>query len=273
MEYELTYADTIEEGAALADTLTGLATRSGLVHAGFDTEFYGVELGKHSVLGRGKVHFASLAWEQGGEKLHPRGFTIPRAAVVSADVVRRCPEFRALFSREDFVFYAHNAPVDAHIFKNEGIGIRNVRNTLTMARWTWPHRARASWGGGFGLDALSKDVLGEGKLEEFKELFSETDETWECKTRVEKYCTCGTPRCRKRSQGHEKQERIWEERESKLITRAVPLESVVPGHRLFQRAIRYAAQDAVLAYALKQVMEREMRRQIRDVPWLVIAEN
>ena len=269
MDYELTYADTVEEGAKLASTLSGLADRSGRLDLGFDTEFYGVELGKHSVLGRAKVHFASLAWEQGGEKLHPRGFTIPRAAVVSAKVVRECKEFRELFQRADCYFYAHNAPVDAHVFKNEGIDIAHVINTLTMARWCWPGRARAAWGGGgFGLDALSKDVLGEGKLESFNELFQEPVETWVTRTVTAKRCSCGTPSCRKRSKGHEKWPDIWEERESKLEYRKVPLETVVPGHPLFERAKWYAAHDAVLAYALREVMHRELRKQVRIVTWL-----
>jgi hypothetical protein len=269
LEYELTYADTVEEGAALADTLSRLADRSGRLDLGFDTEFYGVELGKHSVLGRAKVHFASLAWEQGGEKFHPRGYTIPRAAVVSSKVVRECDGFRRLFNDPRVYTYAHNAPVDAHVFKNEGIDIANVINTLTMARWCWPGRARAAWGGGgFGLDALSKDVLGEGKLESFTELFTETVETWVTRVVTQKRCACGTPGCRKRSAGHEKYPDCWEERESKLEVRKVPLELVVPGHPLFERAKWYAAQDAVLAYCLREVMEREMRKQIRVVPWL-----
>lgn len=266
MDYELTYAHTVEEGAALANTLRGLADRSGRLHAGFDTEFYGVELGKHSTLARAKVHFASLAWEQGGERLHPRGFTVPRAAVVSAEVVRFCQEFRGLFQDPRTIWYAHNAPVDAHVFHNEGIEIANVRNTLTMARWCWPGRARNAYGGGgFGLDALAKDVLGEGKLESFTELFSETVEEWT--TKVVRRCSCGVPGCRKRSLGHERYDE--EEREPKLVQRPVPLETVVPGHWLFERALRYAAQDAVLAYGLKQMIERNMRQQIREVPWLI----
>lgn len=270
MDYELTYAGTIEEGAALADTLSRLADRSGRADFGFDTEFHGVELGKHSVLARGKVHFASLAWYEGGEKLHPRGFTVPRAAVVNAEVVRSCAPFRRLFEDGRNFFYAHNAPVDAHIFKNEGIDIANVINTLTMARWCWPNRARATWGGsGFGLDALSKDVLGEGKLESFTELFTETQERWKTKTTRTKRCACHSPGCRKRSlPEHAKWEDVWEERELELITVPVPLELVVPGHPLFERAKRYAAQDAVLALCLKQVIEREMRKQVREVPWL-----
>lgn len=269
MDYDLTYYHTPEEGARLAETISRLADRNERVDLGFDTEFYGVELGKHSVLGRAKVHFASLAWVEGGEKFHPRGFTVPRAAVVSAEVVRGCAEFRAVFGRPNIYLLAHNAPVDAHVFHNEGITLANVINTLTLARWAWPGRARAAWGGGgFGLDALSKDVLGEGKLESFHDLFSETREIVTSRAKPVKWCACGAEGCRKRSRGHEKYTELREHRESKLVTVPVPLESVVPGHSLFERAIRYAAQDAVLAYALYQVVLRELRKQQRSVPWL-----
>lgn len=265
MEYELTYAGTVSEGTELAERIGRLADRGDTVDLGFDTEFYGVELGKHSVLGRAKVHFASLAWDEGGGKLHPRGFTIPRAAVVSREVVTECAAFRALFSSPRFRFFAHNAPVDVHTFHNEGIDIANVVNTLTLARWCWPGRARNAWGGGgFGLDALAKDVLGEGKLESFTSLFSEEKETWG--TKIVRGCTCGVPGCRKRSKGHERIQ--VEEAVSKLEVVPVPLEVVVPGHPLFTRAIWYAAQDAVLAYALKQVIYRILNSQIRDVPWI-----
>lgn len=270
MDYEITYADTVEEGAALANTLSGVADRSGQLDLGFDTEFHGVNIGKESVLGRAKVHFASLAWLEGGEKLHPRGFLIPRAAVVSAKVVRECTEFRRLFEDERLIFYAHNAPVDAHVFFNEGIRIKNVRNTLTMARWCWPGRARATWGGGgFGLDALAKDVLGEGKLESFTELFRETKEEWKYKEIHTRHCVCGTPACRKRSLPlHEKSIRVEVQKELQLIEVPVPLELVVPGHFLFERAKRYSAQDSVLSHGLKQIIHRELKRQEREVPWL-----
>jgi len=271
IEYELTYAHTVKEGAELAERISGLAIGGGKRELGFDTEFYGVELGRFSVLGRAKVHFASLAWYEGGEKLHPRGFTVPRAAVVSREVVTECAEFRGLFQKDGFTFYAHNAPVDAHTFKNEGIEIRDIRNTLTMARWCWPSRARATWGGsGFGLDALGKDVLGEGKLESFSELFRETREEIKHREKLVKWCACGIPGCRKRTKPeHDKYTRSESLQEVKLIEVPVPLEVVVPGHVLFPRAVRYAAQDAVLALALVQVINRELKKQIRVIPWNV----
>jgi hypothetical protein len=270
LEYELTYADSIEEGTALVERIRGEQVRGTLRPVGFDTEFYGVEIGKHSVLARAKCHFASLAWDFRGSPLHPRGFTIPHAAVVSRKVVTECEPFRAWVKEQKLL--AHNAPVDVHVFKNEGIEVEDVVNTLTMARWTWPGRARAQYGGGgFGLDALSKDVLGEGKLDKFSELFTELVPVFKEKRVRFSECACKEPGCRKRSAGHTKfkgvnveQEEVWEER-------PVPLELVVPGHPLFERALKYAAQDAVLAFGLYQIMQRTLENQIRTVPWLVSA--
>lgn len=267
LEYELTYADNVKEGAALVERIRGEQVRGTLRPVGFDTEFYGVEVGKHNVLARAKCHFASLAWDYRGAKLHPRGYTIPHAAVVSREVVTGCSEFREWLQEQTLL--AHNAPVDVHVAKNEGLELKYVINTLTMARWTWPSRARAQYGGGgFGLDALSKDVLGEGKLDKFSELFSEDVVTYV--ERIEKSCECGTPKCRKRSGGHAKFSRAFPE--ERVEVRPVPLEAVVPGHALFQRALRYAAQDAVLAFGLYQLMQRTLEKQIRSVPWLVASE-
>lgn len=269
LDYELTYADNVKEGAELVERIRREAAGGEWKAIGFDTEFYGVEVGKHSVLARGKCHFASLAWDYRGSPLHPRGFTIPHAAVVSREVVRECKEFRD-WIQEAGPLLAHNAPVDVHIAKNEGLDLKNVINTLTMARWTWPGRARAQYGGGgFGLDALSKDVLGEGKLDKFTELFTEL--VPRLKEVQVKECECGEPRCRKRSGGHFKLVRVV--REEFTEERAVPLEDVVPGHPLFERALRYAAQDAVLAFGLHQIMSRVLLKQERVVPWLVASSK
>lgn len=268
LDYRLTYANTVEEGTALVERIRSEAAGGESDAIGFDTEFYDVEVGKHNVLARGKCHFASLAWDYRGAKLNPRGFTVPHAAVVSREVVTKCEPFRTWIQSQKLL--AHNAPVDVHIFKNEGVDLKYVVNTLTMARWTWPGRARAQYGGGgFGLDALSKDVLGEGKLESFKELFTEEIKTYV--DRTEKFCECGEARCRKRSRGHAKFARAFPE--ERVEVRPVPLELVVPGHPLFERALRYAAQDAVLAFGLYQIMQRTLNNQIRVVPWLVHSES
>ncbi len=268
MDYEITYAGTVEEGAELAARLRGLEVRSGSGVIGFDTEFYGVEVGRESTYARAKVHFASLAWATPGGKLHPRGYPVPSAAVVSREVFRECGEFRRYL--EEAPLAAHNAPVDIHTSKNEGINLKHVVNTLTMARWAWPGRARTQYGGGgFTLDALGRDVLGEAKTESFSELFRERVEKWEVRRVLEKSCACGLSGCRKRVRpDHEKFERVIESRGLKYEEVPVPLESVGPGHPLFPRALKYSAQDAVLAFALWHILRRELNTQTREVPWI-----
>lgn len=271
MDYELTYAHTFEDGARLAQAIRGVETRSGRLNIGFDTEFYDVRVGKESTVARAKVHFASLAWLERGARLHPRGFYIPRAAVVSREVVTGCAEFRALFKEPRFRWYAHNAPVDVHSMYNEGVDIINVVNTLDVARWVYPGRARAQWGGGgFTLDALAREYLGEGKTDEFRDIFTERVEEYRTKSVTIRGCACGVLGCRSRAvkAGHTKFTRTDEISEPTYVEREVPLQDVIPGHPLFDRAVRYSAQDAVLAHALAQLFYKELRTQERVVPWL-----
>lgn len=271
MDYEITYAHTVDDGAKLVERIRSLETRGGTKNLGFDTEFYDVRVGKESTVARAKVHFASLAWLEPGARLHPRGYYIPCAAVVSRDVVVGCGPFRELFLDPRFCWYAHNAPVDAHSFKNEGIEIKRVVNTLTVARWVHPGRARAQYGGGgFTLDALAQDLLGQEKTDAYGDIFTERVEEWREVTRVTRHCGCGVLGCRLRSvkNGHSKYTREETLREPVYVEREVPLREVVPGHPLFERAKRYSAQDAVLAHCLAQVLLREMDRQERVVPWI-----
>lgn len=271
MEYELTYADTVEEGAALAERIGRLEVRGKWKNLGFDTEFYNVRIGKESTVARAKVHFASLAWLEGGARLHPRGFYVPCAAVVSREVVTKCGPFRKLFSRKDLRWLAHNAPVDVHAMYNEGVDIVNVVNTLDLARYVFPGRARAQYGGGgFTLGALGEAFLGEGKTDDFRDIFTERVEEYRVKLHTWKECECGALGCRKRSAGHSKLTRQEEVREPFWVEREIPLQDVVPGHPLFNRALRYAAQDAVLAHCLAQLLYRELSKQERLVPWIPV---
>lgn len=271
MDYGLTYADTVEEGTALAERIGGLEVRGKWKNIGFDTEFYNVRIGQQSTVARAKVHFASLAWLDPGARLHPRGFYIPSAAVVSREVVTKCGPFRALFGLPRFRWLAHNAPVDVHTMYNEGVDIVNVVNTLDLARYVYPGRARAQWGGGgFTLDALGMEFLGEGKTDGYSDIFTERVEELRPKLVTWRECGCGVRGCKKRSlkEGHTKYTRTEEVSEPVWVDREVPLWEVVPGHRLFERAKSYAAKDAVIAHGLAQVLYRELSRQERVVPWI-----
>lgn len=271
MDYELTYADTVEEGAALVERILRVEAGGRRRHIGFDTEFYGVEVGKESTVARGVCHVASLAWREGGERLHPRGFYVPRAAVVSRAVVTECRPFRELFRNPGLVFLAHNAPVDVHVFKNEGIEVLNYVNTLTTARWVLPGRAR---GGGFTLDALGEDILGEGKADAFRDIVSERVEDHRVTTKLIKRCACGVAGCRKLSKPlHTKHVETQEIREPFWVEREIPLREIVPGHPRWGRLLPYAARDAVLAHCLYQVLMQQMRKTAREVPWITEASS
>jgi hypothetical protein len=55
-------------------------------------------------------------------------------------------------------------------------------------------------------------------------------------------------------------------REVKTI-RWIPLESVVPGHPLWERVVGYAARDAVLGLGVYDVAMEQIRRTRRYMPW------
>ncbi len=263
--YDILYADTDARFALLLAALRRAQDRGEPV--GFDTEFYNVRLGQESTVARAKGHLASFAWARGAE-IHPRGFPVPMAAVVPWSVLLR-EEMREWLAGPG-IKVVHNMPVDAHTCHNAGVKINGGVNSLTLARWTWPHRARTYGpGGGFTLDALGSEILGIGKTEEFRQLFSEEVTEYRVRTRTVKGCECGCSPCRRRSTtpGHSRFSRVEEIQTPFHVVRPVPLESVGPGHALWQRALRYSAQDSVIGFGLYHVMLREMKRTERIVPW------
>lgn len=117
--------------------------------------------------------------------------------------------------------------------------------------------------------------MGIGKTEDFKALFSEEyTEVTEKKKRV-KGCGCGVSGCRKRKPEilfetetrHDKTEQEVIERIEKKKVRPVPLETVVEGHRLWERAVAYAARDSVIALGLYDAMEKVMAGEV-PFPWV-----
>ena len=148
---------------------------------------------------------------------------------------------------------------------NEGFTLAGGINTLAMARWAWPERAR---GAGFTLDSLGQDFLGVGKTEAFKELFSEEKEEYRSTFRKVQVCECGSVCGRRRTTpGHARHEETVETKYPKFVTYAVPLQSVVPGHPLFPRAVIYAAQDAVLGLGVFDLATLAMNTTFREIPW------
>lgn len=227
--------------------------------AGLDSEFYGLDIRKQSCAGgQSKLHLWSVAINRFPLQLHPRGYYAADAAVFTADAI----EHRGLreWLKSDAPKCVHNLSVDDHTFYNSGITLGGAINTLARARWCFPERAR---GAGFALDDLGVDMLGAGKTEDFKTLFSEEYIEVTEKTRKVKGCSCGVEKCRKRK-GHEKIIKEEIERKERVKSRPVPLESVVPGHVLWERAVAYAARDALLALWLNDRLDRLMEG---GVPW------
>lgn len=229
---------------------------------GYDSEFFGVDIGKQSCFARSQLHLCSLAVKRHPYQLAPRGYHVADAAVFSRRSLER-PDFVKLLENPG-PKAVHNLPVDAHTLANAGITLGGGVNTLAMARWAWPERAR---GLGFTLDALGQDLVGAGKTEDFRELFRVEVTEYRVTTRREKVCECGQ-KCGRRSTtpGHTRHEEVVETRHPKLVMRDIPLESVVPGHPLWPRAINYAAQDAWLALAVYDLATLAMQIK-REIPW------
>lgn len=231
---------------------------------GLDTEFYGVEVGRESTVARARLHLLSVAVKRWPHQLSPRGYHVADAAVFTEEALRDRGLRQLLESPGEKC--VHNLPVDAHTLQNAGVRLGGGINTLALARWAWPHRAR---GRGFTLDALGEDIVGFAKTEDFRELFSETVTEYRSTFRRVRACECGANPCKRRSStpGHARIETMAETKHPKEVVRPVPLESVVPGHRLWNRAVAYSAADALLALAIFDLAYLEMRKEI-EVPWL-----
>lgn len=228
---------------------------------GLDTEFYNVDIGKQSTPARARLHFLSVAVKRSPRVITPRGYDLADPAVLPASCL---PYLQDVFSHPGLKA-VHNLPVDAHTLENEGFRLNGGINTLALSRWAWPGRAR---GDGFTLDSLGSSILGVGKTEDFKTLFREEVEQLRSTFRREEVCECGTKCGRRRTTpGHSRREEVVETVHSRLVWVPVPLETVVPGHALFQRALRYAAQDAVLALGVYDLAVLHVQKTIREYPW------
>ena len=231
---------------------------------GFDTEFYGVDIGSQSCFGRARVHLLSVAVKRHPRVVLPRGYDLADPAVLSSAALDH-QGFVEWLEDSEAKKVIHNAPVDIHSTSNHGVRIRGFINSLALGRFAWPERAR---GAGFTLDSLGTDLLGVGKPESFRELFQEDYEVQRSTFRKVEVCECGE-KCGKRrtTPGHTRHTEVVETVHTRMARRPVPLQDVVPGHPLWERALRYSAQDAVLALGVYDLAYRAMEI-VRDVPWL-----
>lgn len=248
----------------VADALQRSSDRGDFV--GADSEFYDptgpYDIRKQSPAGgRTRVHMWSVAVKRWPHVLHPRGYHVTDTAVLLGGALQH-PRLRQWLESDAPKVY-HNRDVDAHAQFGSGIVLGGSIDSLARARWVWPHRARGS---GFGLDSLGWDLLGIGKAASFEEVFTEeVDEVVRTKVVEAKFCLCGVFKCRARKFHHKAVVRE-EIPVVRRVTKDIPMETVVPGHRKFNVACEYAARDAWLGAAIEDRILAEMRREV-PYPW------
>lgn len=229
--------------------------------AGVDSEFTGVQIGKESCVGKARIHVFSVAAPTG--PLLPTGVN-QATAYVFAGPLALCPSVKEWLEDDTIIKPVHNQPVDSHAFRNAGIRLRGAVNTLAMARYWFPERAKYE---GFDLDSLGRDFLSQGKTEDFDDLLGYDDFELRTHEVTKQRCACGVLGCRKRLSPHDvkQPERVNVEYKAK-VRRHLDLFGLNPKHPLWPRYLAYAAWDAVLALWLYQYMLREGRKE-RPYPW------
>lgn len=245
------------------DTNEAIVEISAYPYCGLDTEFEGVDIGHESCVGKAQLHVLSVATPSG--PLLPRGFHSAQSYVFA----RECLGYASLkeWLEDDRIAKAvHNQPVDSHSLRNAGVLLKGGRNTLAMARWWWPERAKRE---GFSLDSLGNDFCGAGKTEDFDELLGYDDTELRQHEVTKQRCACGVLGCRKRLPPHDVKipEKVICDYNAK-VRRHVPLHTLHPGHSLWVRYLAYAAWDAVLALWLYELMLRDGQRE-RPYPWVI----
>jgi hypothetical protein len=227
--------------------------------AGVDTEFSGVDIGAQSPAGRSVLHVWSVAVPSGS--LLPRGFHEPETWVFAANTLE-VPEVRAWLEGAT-IKAVHNLSVDWHTFRNHGIRLGGAVNTLAMARYWYPERAKRE---GFTLDSLGEDFCGEGKTENFDELLGYDATEYREAEVTKRRCACGELGCMKRKAPHDvkTEEQVIVARAHK-VRKHIPLPDLNPSHRLWERYLAYAGKDAVLALWIYELMVRDKRQ--RNYPW------
>lgn len=232
---------------------------------GYDTEFDGVDINSESTVGRAKIHVFSLAVIEPGATesalgfRHPTGYVLPERAL-------RHPSIKEMLEDKNVLKPIHNQPVDSHATYNSGVVLRGGINTLDMARFLYPWRAQLVRGN-YDLDSICKWRIGQGKTDDFDDLLGyDSHETYTMERTV-KLCACGEVGCRKKKAPHDVKSDVQRVVElSRVVRRILALEQLVPGHRLWERYIAYAASDATLALILYQCMLLDGQKG-RPYPW------
>lgn len=257
-----TYVSTLDEANDAIAKIREFQT------AGLDTEFYGCDITKESPVGRSICHVFSVAVPSGA--LLPRGYNEAESWVFAGNLLV-CPSVKEWLEDGNFRKPVHNQPVDRHTIRNHGVNLKGGINTLAMARFWYPARAKRE---GFGLDSLGSDMCGVGKTESFDGLLGY--DAVEIREHLvwKKRCVCGQLSCTKKKVGADGQahdekvpEEVMAEWKAK-VRRHIPFTDLNPDHPLWARYLAYAAWDAVLALWIYQLMIREGQKG-RPYPWTI----
>lgn len=216
-----------------------------------DTEYYdpaGEDLRSYSPASRAKIHCWSVCWGVGDGDY----------AVLWPEHIE---EWRDVLENRDVLKVCHNASVEYHAFRAHGVTLAGVIDTLALARWLYPGRDQRMGGGGWSLDAMARDFLGDGKTESFQDLTTELVEVWSERQVEEAQCRCGAWGCGDRGQdGHRGKfldRRTTTQLTSRVEERSIPLQAIVEGHPRYERLLEYSAKDARITWPLFNIMRGE----------------
>lgn len=235
-------------------------------HAGYDSEFEGVDLKTQSCVGRSRLDVFSIAVPAG--RLQPLGYSEPSSWIFEGGLIQ-CLGVKSYLEDGRFRKVIHNRPVDEHTARNAGVRIRGGLCTLNMARWVYPERANLPRGN-FDLDSLCRWRVGFGKTEDFDGLLGYDDYVPYTVEVPKKFCVaCQSGDCRKKKPPHDiREERLVEVTRAKRVRKIRELSSIRPDRNpeLFARYLAYAAADAELASIIYQMMLRDGQKE-RAYPW------
>lgn len=243
---------------------------------GWDSETYGHEVDESTPVGRARVHVWSLAVAT--DAVAPRGHHVAAGVVLPAAALEY-PPLRDLLQDAAVVKWAWNAPHDVHSAAEHGVQVHGWRDGLPLARVALPHLPR------HGLKTVGPHLTGK-EMSTYKDVLTMDVEEY-VDSRV---CSCQGPfdgvatwegragrrrgaeavgsggetsddvrvvwrgvRCPKR--GRSSLHRSLPAWLPKMVPRLQPLESVVPGHPLWDRLLVYAAEDAVIALECGERLE------------------
>lgn len=157
----------------------------------------------------------------------------------------------------------HNAPVDYHALQAWGVTPTKFVDTLNLARFLLPGREK------YSLDSLGADLFKLQKTLSFSDVFEPTVTHQELRTLTPKEvteCSCGTDKCRKRTQEHVKTKKLienkkWVERKTQIKLTPDQIMWEIPN-----RMCNYVSQDVRLT-ALLFTYLLSLQNKTRATAW------